>query len=547
MRRPDGTDNARAARDRRAASAGAAILACAAAAAAMALAPPPEAGAPGSRSAWRGYTALLVESGADEGRVLDRLASAGVRDAISESTEPVVVSDWARLSTTTLADARRSLVPGDARLDSYISRLGSWFEARVGQEAFRVIYVPEGALADSSGRIEKAMSGLGVSYLLPDSRESGPAGPPAAASFASAAIVLVGASALGALLGRAGPAAAGRSLRRPSRRALESSVLRLALAAPFAAAAWRGGWASLAAALWGLAVIDAADALEPALEEMRFGKRPRIALGSLARGVPRALALWASALIAAAAMTSTIPSIIAAAAAAALAAAAFALSAPKSRRRFAPLAIGGARPGTVTPASTARAVLACLAIAASLASYAVSGARGSASSGGKGISYPTPAAIPGAAEPLPAQARERLALESAEGRLPSLASWLAHIARQESIPYSRLGEARPEPFASVSLPSTGGAEARLVFDDEWARSAYRALPARSIEGIIASQGRTVAGVSGGGTAPSPRTARPLAPIRALLYILLLIPPLAGIAASIPAARGASSRRLRQEA
>jgi hypothetical protein len=540
-----GDSGARAPR-RRAARGAAVVLWLAAAAAAFFLAPAGAARAVAPSGAWRGYRALLAEAGADEDRILERLAAAGVGSAISESTEPVAISDWSRASTMSLAAAKRALVPGDPRLDSYIRRLSAWFEARVDGTDYRVIYVPERALSDVAGRIAKALRGLGIRYLLPDGREAARGGAGQGASFAAAVAVLAAAAASSSLGGRARPSASRRANRTRIPRALGSSALRLALAVPFAAAAWSGGWVSLAAAAWGLAVMDAAELLEPALEELRFGSGLRRALGAVPRPGLAEAALAASALAASLIAPAAIPALAAALASSLAAAAAIALAPPAPRRRFAPIPIGKPRRAP-SAASAARAALACAAVLASASIAATAGGGAKAPSGGSGVSYPVPAAARGSVEPLPAEARDRLSRESSEGSLPSLASWLAHMAYQESLPYARLGEARPDPFAAVALPARGEGERRLEFDEDWARAAYRSIPARSIEGMLASQGGAVTGISGAAGASVPESPPPLAPISGLLYILLLIPPLARIAASIPALRGAPSRELRQEA
>jgi len=547
MRMTDGEDALRGARPPRETLVAVAALGALAAALAVAalLLAPSRADDSASASAWRGYRALLVESGAAEEKVLARLAAAGMRSAISESTEPVLVSDWSRPVATTLAEARRVLVPGDPRLDAYISRLGTWFEARVDGERYRVVYVPS-AGPGTADRIAKAMSGLGVRYILPESGRAAPDSSPRAASFAAACAVMAAAAAFGSLLGRSRAIPRGRAARRPASRALESAALRLSLAAPFAIVAWRGGWASFSAALWGLAMIDAADRIEQLLEELWRG----IGLGRALRAIAwrdwPAAAVAASALVAAAAMPAIIPAFAAAVASAAAATAAFAIAGPRSRRRFSPVPIGPRRPRPMA-AQSASAILACLAVAAAATASALAGAGAKAAAAPSGIAYPRPAAARGSVAPLPAEALERMRGEADEGSLPGLASWLAHMALQESIPYSRIGEARPDPFAGVSLPSSGGREARLAFDDDWARAAYRSLQARSIEGMLASQGAAVAVASGGRAGAATRNAPPLAPMSGLLYILLLIPPLARIAASISFSRGTASRGLRQEA
>jgi trimeric autotransporter adhesin len=531
---------------RRAARGAAVALWCAAAAAAFLLAPDGARRGFASPGAWRGYRALLVEASADEDRVLQRLAAAGIGSAISESTEPVAVSDWSRSSTMTLAAAKRTLVPGDPRLDSYIQRLSSWFEAREGGIAYRVIYVPERALSDLSGTISKAIAGLGIRYFLPEGYAATRDGAGRGASFAVSVAVLAAAAAAGSLAGRPRPAASRRGDRALNPRALLSSALRLALAAPFAVAAWRGGWVSLAAVAWGLVVMDAAEVLGPSLEELRFGSGPRRALGAASRPGLAEAALAASAIAATVIAPATIPAMAAAVASSLAAAATIALTPPAGRRRFAPIPIGHTRRGP-SVASAARAVLACAAVLASASIAAATGSGARASAERPGVSYPVPAAARGSVEPLPAEARDRLSRESTEESLPSLASWLAHMAYQESMPYARLGEARPDPFAAAALPARGEGGSRLEFGDEWARAAYRSIPARSIEGMLASQGGAVNGRFGDAGTSARENPAPLAPIGGLLYILLLIPPLARIAASIPAFRGTPSRGLRQEA
>jgi hypothetical protein len=117
------------------------------------------------------------------------------------------------------------------------------------------------------------------------------------------------------------------------------------------------------------------------------------------------------------------------------------------------------------------------------------------------------------------------------------------MATQEAFPLERVGVARDDPFASVTVSRTGGAADSIRFDDEWARSAYKSIPAASVEGMLAAQGVAIVAEPRNGSGSS----RPLAPIDALLYIFLLIPPLGRIVASLPVSRGLSSSGTRQEA
>jgi len=145
-------------------------------------------------------------------------------------------------------------------------------------------------------------------------------------------------------------------------------------------------------------------------------------------------------------------------------------------------------------------------------------------------------------KPYAAEARSRIA-EGPRDRLPDLADWLAHIAEQEALPLERIGARRIDAFESVSISRPGGDVDMLVFDDAWARDAYRKISADSIEGMLAAQGRAVRaaiGIAAG-------IERPLAPIRLLRYILLLVPPLCGIAAGCWVSRISTASGTRQEA
>ena len=129
-------------------------------------------------------------------------------------------------------------------------------------------------------------------------------------------------------------------------------------------------------------------------------------------------------------------------------------------------------------------------------------------------SFPGPFMAQGSQRPLISEAR-RLALSESGPTLPGTASFLEHRAIQEALPYARVGEERPDPFAPASMPmppGVGGVAARpqgIEFSDDWARAAYKAVPVLSLEGMLLSQGSATVGreassLGGGG--------RPLAPI-----------------------------------
>jgi len=499
----------------------------------------------GSPSSWKGYRSLLVDFRADESALLEALEDAGAWPAISASTQPVLVSDWSRPVATTLSEARRSLIPGDPRLDAYIARLGKYFEARVGDEEYRVIYLPESRFRGGKA-IAKALEELGVEFLLPETLGASLLDSHPSASFILSAAIMSIAIALSSLMGRSSSLRVGGFRPRPYSRALESAALRAAIAAPFAAIAWKGGWASLAAALWALALLDLADPAEFFMSEAAHGAGLKRALLSAIGASPPGIVVLVAAIGATTAQSSLSPA-VAAGLGSSAAAAAFVSRLPFApRRRFSPVAIAGRR-YRPSPASALRAALACAAILLAAAASLAGGGKAPRSEAEAGIAYPLPLALPGAVKPLPREAADRLGEESADDRLPGLASWLAHVAFQESIPYARLGEERADPFASLVLPSIEGPGPRVDFDDEWARAAYRGLNGASIETMLAAQGGAAIGALSRPSASPPRNGPPLAPMGALLYILLLIPPLVRIAASKPTFRAASSRGVRQEA
>ena len=119
---------------------------------------------------WKGFRVLLVDASISEADVLSSLSKIGVRAVLSESTEPVVVSDWAGLETRTLAGADASLLPGDPRLDSYLQGLSRWFHGSVGDLPYRVYYIKSPPLSDQEARIERGLGAWAGRYLVPGNR-----------------------------------------------------------------------------------------------------------------------------------------------------------------------------------------------------------------------------------------------------------------------------------------------------------------------------------------------------------------------------------------
>ncbi|HUW41260.1 MAG TPA: hypothetical protein VMV90_09625 [Rectinemataceae bacterium] len=478
---------------------------------------------------------LLVDSGVDESLVLDRLSSHGIRGTIAESTEPVLVSDWVRLETTTLSSALRRLIPGDPRRDAYLQRLGQWFGAEVEGRAYRVYYVPTRFPFGSNGKLSSALSGLGGRFVLPDSRPSSVDGwrwP----AFALSALVLV-------LLWGPGPQRTAAALRGENGRG--RLALRGAILSPWFLFAAFGPEAALVGLLWAAALIDLSDALLLPFLECRRSASLRSAMRSLAGGQRPRIALFLPAFgILALKPAFSLPvswTLLAVAGATALAASWPRLAFGRRRRAFVPRPLGTAAKSP--DRATAVAVLMAMALWGGFSLLAPE--RPSAQ--GRDIQAPMPVYSAGKLKPGPAEARQMIDATAAEV-LPGLPEWLAHRALEQSLPLRVVGTPIDDPFASVAIPEpqglARGTGPSLRFDDAWARQAYRSIPSDSLESMLIAQGHAVA------ARPLPlpdAPRRPLAPIEVILYIILLILPLRRIVGVIPPMRDSSTREVRQEA
>lgn len=483
---------------------------------------------------WKGYRVLLVDAALPETDVLSALAAGGFKTVVSESTEPLCVSNWVEVETTTLGEARARLVPDDPRRDPYIESLAAWFEAKVDGRPYRVFYIPSSSALFPSRRLRAALATYVGQYYLPDSGNDGRAsGTGWFPSFVLAALLLVLASAWGA----------GKWRARAGAHCLERFALRLAVSAPWIVAARAGLPLSAIAALWGLAIIDAARCLDLPFEEYRITGSLNSAFDSLKRQARPPFALALSAILAIVLSPETLASVALSFLGSSLALIAYVLLSvefirPNQRTRFVPKPIASIRGNSARVTSCWMALFACGAVAIWLTAYIPS--RGI--DGGSSIEssvYPSPVPLEGSAKPSSSELRSRLAKPQGD-LLPNLGDWLEHIAFQEALPLERLGSTRSDPFASVTILSPGGKVATLDFDDTWARSTYRSIPPVSIEDMLAHQGRAV------GAAPRGGKGRPLAPIDALRYIVLLIPALGRIAARLLASRGSSTNETRQE-
>ena len=526
-----------------------------------------------SRSAWQGFRVLLVEVSVPEDTVLSRLSAAGIGEVLSESTEPVLVSNWSGLESMSLAEARSRLLPVDPRFDDYLGRLGLWFETG----GYRVYYLksssPFGSDAGLKQRIAAALGDSKGRFLLPESGGSVCGERREAAWPLAAALLLLCGAAAGPLIGKSAASLRSLSLRKPGLRCFDRIAFRLSLGMPWAILAIGGLESAAIAALWGLALIELAEGLDTPLDEFRKGGKLRAVLRAFGSQAPLPLALVAAAILSLLIAPSMLIAVCLALFASIMACFGYALASMSlaSRLRFTPLPIFGgglfvrrrlSPPGL---AATARAALATFTILAwAFCAFLFPGGLTPASSP---IAYPAPIETQGSLKPLPSEARIRSPSEKGKA-LPGIASYLEHRAIQEALPYMPVGEERPDPFQSLALPSRSANVKRLVFDDAWARSVYKSVPALSIEGMLLGQAQASVGQIMGTVSAityykkTNNTERPagqalgrsgkggpLAPIECLLYIFLLIPPLGRLFVGIPFAHGrvAESSELRQEA
>jgi hypothetical protein len=509
-----------------------------------------------SASAWKGYRVLLVDKLLPEGDTLAALRAAGLSTVISESTEPVLVSNWKSLETMSLAEACEAVAPEDPRWDSYLRRLELWFEARSGGKEYRVFYLKsESSIATAQGMdaaLFAALKPYEGKYILPRSEgRIAPSDRGSLAYFLVAVAILLAASAAGPLLGRSSSSFRALSLRKPGPLIADRLAFRLALLAPWLVLASKGLFGAALAALWGLAIAESADKLDLPLDELRNGGG-KDALASLRHQPRPSFVLPAVALLSLLAAPSSVASVALALAGSIVAAAGYTALAAKrsSRRRFTPLPIGGGRASNRSAADRTRATLACVAVLAwGLCRLLGSGSPSTTAESpaslisSSSLSYPSPVMLRGAVLPLLAEARSRAGTETGSV-LPGLASYLEHKAIQEALPYLPVGEARPDPFAPLSLPEPTNMGRELKFDEAWARKSYAELPSLSVEAMLLSQGGATVARSQSGTLAA---GRPLAPIECLLYIFLLIPPIGRLIVGAPFRRGAVSGEIRQEA
>ena len=218
---------------------------------------------------WLGYRVILVDAAIPESEIIASLDSAGVHKVISESSEPVLVSDWVGLESISLAEAKRRLLPGDPRLDDYIQGLSQWFQARVGGIPYRALYAESSSALGVGGSIARGLAAYRGKYYIPDASDNGGSPGFGELTFLCAIALLIASSAATSIMRRGSLSMGAFLFRKPGALALDRIALRIAAAIPWAVLAGSGSSAAAVSALWGIAMTEAADILELPLEELR--------------------------------------------------------------------------------------------------------------------------------------------------------------------------------------------------------------------------------------------------------------------------------------
>ena len=467
---------------------------------------------------WRGWRILLVEASEDEARVLESLHAAGFREVLSESLQPFQMTDYSSLVTISLEAARRRLTEGDPRRDSYLERLSGWFHASVAGKDYRVFYIRDPGSSGLGAGVSRALARSQAAWLLPEQGDTGGNGHLPGLLVILASLVLC----LAAWRKREGLFCA-------------AAVL------PWCVIAMGSREAAALAAVWAPAMAFSAIRALGALDEYRLSGDWRTSLGVLlgeeATSLPFLLPAMGLVLV----KPSFVPSMAMGLVASGLAlvyAAAVESGARRQRRiPFRAVGIGWARPegrvrvptGKLLPPFLACAAVSILGLAAGLAGSASTG-----NNAGSHLEGPAAAVLlpqprgsggsPSASRPGP---KDALSARSQPGgeELVNMADWLVHRWYEEAIFYLPLKERSIAPFSPVSVPLPSRRnEVTMIFDESWAREAYRSRSQGGIESLLLSgPGFTrcfMATLEAG-------KARPLAPMEVILYIILLAPPSVG--------------------
>ena len=468
---------------------------------------------------WKGCRILLVEEKAGEAEVLERLRAAGFREILTESTEPVQISDYSGITVVTLEAARQRLIEGDLRNDGYLGGLARWFHADVGGVAYRIFYLGAAGDAGLQARIGRAFEGLDGAWLLPEGRSGASSGFPVAGFCCALCAALL------------------LSLSFRKRR---EAIVSASVALPWLVLAAAGSQSAAISVPWMAALAFASCRALAALDEYRLSRKAREAMRVLARAELPAIPLLLPVLGLPVLAPSFVPALGSALASSLLAFVLVSLARGgkgDARKPFRAVRIGQgfdrARMRLAIQDRSARlpclaaALIIMLGLGAGLAERWLSSVEGrGAQASESSIWLPQPRFAEGrgfATRPVPAQASELGA--SAADELVNIADWLVHRWYEEALFYLPLKERPVEPFSTVSVPLPAMKdEVSKVFDEGWSREAYRTRPQGGVESLLLGED----GFARCFYAPlSIAGARPLAPMEVLLYIILLAPPSVG--------------------
>jgi hypothetical protein len=464
---------------------------------------------------WKGYRVLLVERSVPERLVLTALGTAHINDVLSESTQPFDLSDFSQVTTTTLAAAQSRLIDADPRRDSYLLGLASWFSARQGDKAYRIFYVKQGPWFPSEGKLRQALSGFSSSCLLPESNSESPP------LFISVVVLLVALSLVFFM---------------PKRPRLRVTFIAALL--PWLLLGFRNGDAVILTALWAGCLGVLSPAAQWALDEYSYSGDIRKAIRRfLNEGLPAGFLLipavgWLG--VAPSLAMSTLLCLIASLLAVIAANAIFDL-ADREGRAFIPVRIGSIRLKAryvwtgdrrlFSAASCLCIVALACGLGADLLQDKAQAGNPATNQGPEALFLPQAIALRGHLRPGPKEVKSRLEQKD-DGRLVDLSDWLVHRWWEESLFYAPLDQGTVEIFAQSAIANPHSATIVLKsYDEAWAAAAYRSMSATGIERLWLGAGRPIGGRMQAFAASSDG---PLAPIEALLYIILMIPPCIGV-------------------
>ena len=465
---------------------------------------------------WKDRSILLISPVSGEDVALSVLESLGQEDFLSESTEPVQVSSFSPngnrggLESLGLAEARTRLGGNDPRRDPYLEGLSAWFKASQGGQDLRIIYLRGRPGSRTRAAIIQALEKKGIRAFFPEA-------PGLGLSVLSWFLML---------------SFAFLALAAMTRRLKKAGFLAFLLL-PLLPLSLGGLDGALGALLLGALQAVLLPSWELALGSFlhSFGWRTSLGAlkGRLLQNLPLAIPFLVFCLFRPSLLPSLCLALIGSIGSGAVLAC-FRGGREGHRPSFVPLPIL-ASPRALRPQGQLErgaGVLVVLALVACLGYRAVGSLARPATLGSNepgGVFLPQPSLEAGPVWPGPAKAVALMAKGKAE--IPNLADWLSHRWRQESLFFSVLGREYP-PFAPLDLPFSSEKQ-RLVLaaDQAWARDSYRDIPQNSVEALLSSLPRfSRVGVSSF-VSSSSRGPGPLAPTEALLYIILMAPPMFG--------------------